>query len=335
MMATDPKALDALHDMGAHVRVSYDTERTRLHAKAWLLHRDSGFSTAFVGSSNLSAAAMLDGLEWNVRLSQIDNGPILEKFAATFAQYWEDAAFRPYLREEFIEALQRSKRDALAPVLIVDVFPRPHQEEILEDLAAERAHGHTRNLVVAATGTGKTIVAALDYKRLRAELPRDRLLFVAHRREILDQSLRTFQIVLRDGAFGELLAAGDRPDRWTHVFASIQSLQNDTLDTIPPDHFDALIIDEFHHAAAPTYERLLTRLRPRILLGLTATPERTDGQTILDWFDGRIASELRLWKALDQGLLSPFQYFGIGSAPDVSGVRWSRGADDPAAHNKL
>jgi superfamily II DNA or RNA helicase/HKD family nuclease len=331
MMATEARALDALHEMGAQVRVSYDTERTRLHAKAWLLHRDSGFSTAFVGSSNLSAAAMLDGLEWNVRLSQIDNGAILEKFAATFEQYWQDGAFRPFARGEFDEAVQHSRRAELSPFLIIDVHARPHQEEILEDLAAERANGHMRNLVVSATGTGKTIVAALDYKRLRTQLPRDRLLFVAHRREILEQSLTTFQVVLRDGAFGEVLVAGERPDKWIHVFASVQSLNEAKLEAIPPDHFDVLIVDEFHHAAAPTYERLLARLKPRVLLGLTATPERADGQSVLHWFDDRIASELRLWTALDQGLLSPFQYFGIGGAPDVSSVRWSRGRYDSAA----
>src|SRR6185369_10315687 len=111
----------------------------------------------------------------------------------------EDPIFKPFVGEEFDEAVKKAKRDGLAPYLIVDVEPRPHQREILEDLAAERANGHTRNLVVAATGTGKTIVAALDYKRLRQELPRARLLFVAHRREILDQSVKTFRVVLRDG----------------------------------------------------------------------------------------------------------------------------------------
>lgn len=331
MMATERRALDALAEMGADVRVSYDTTQTRLHAKAWLFHRASGFSTGCIGSSNLSAAAMLDGAEWNVRLSAIDNGAILEKFASTFEQYWQDEAFRPYDPAEFDEAVQRDKRAALAPYLFFDITPRQHQSEILEDLASERARGHTRNLVVAATGTGKTIVAALDYKRLRRELPRDRLLFVAHRREILDQSKKVFEVVLREGGFGETLVAGQRPDRWDHVFASIQSLDKERLAQIPPDHFDVVIVDEFHHAAADSYERLLAHVTPRVLLGLTATPERADGESILHHFDGRIASELRLWKALDGGLLSPFQYFGIGGAPDLSGVKWSRGRYDPGA----
>jgi superfamily II DNA or RNA helicase len=325
MSATERRALDELQRIGARLRVSYDTERTRLHAKAWLFHRATGFSTAAIGSSNLSHAALLDGVEWNVRVSQVDNPGILAKFNATFEQYWEDPVFQAYDPEEFAEAVRRDKRHRLAPYLKLDIQPRPHQQEILDALEAERGRGHHKNLVVAATGTGKTIVAALDYKRLREDLPRARLLFVAHRREILEQSLATFRTIVRDGGFGEQLAAGDLPLHYEHVFASIQSLHDARLAEIPPDHFDVVIVDEFHHAAAPTYERLLEHLKPRVLVGLTATPERTDGKSVLGYFDGRIASELRLWKALDQDLLAPFQYFGVGGAPDVSGVRWSGG----------
>ena len=279
MMATERRALDALVDMGADVRVSYDTTQTRLHAKAWLFHRATEFSTAYVGSSNLSAAAMLDGLEWNVRLSATDNEAILEKFASAFEQYWRDSTnFRPYVPAEFDAAVQRAQRSALAPYLFLELEPRQHQKEILEDLAAERARGHTRNLVVAATGTGKTIVAALDYKRLRSELPRDRLLFVAHRREILEQSKKTFEVVLREGGFGETLMAGRQPDRWEHVFASIQSLDEKRLDAIPPDHFDVVIVDEFHHAAADTYEALLARVCERTLVDRPAPRRRLRGR---------------------------------------------------------
>lgn len=325
MSATEPRALDALAAMGADLKVSYDVQRTRLHAKAWLFHRASGFSTGAIGSSNLSHAALLDGVEWNVRVSQVDNREILEKFQVTFEQYWEDGVFQPYDAQQFRDAVKRDKRSRLAPYLKLDITPRAHQQEILDALAAERSRGHHKNLVVAATGTGKTIIAALDYKRLRKELPRARLLFVAHRREILDQSMATFRTVVRDGAFGERLGSGMVPSEYEHVFASVQSLHVDRLAEIPEDHFDVVIVDEFHHARAPTYERLLSHLKPRVLVGLTATPERTDGKSVLGWFDGRIASELRLWKALDQDLLSPFHYFGVGNAPNLSGVKWSGG----------
>jgi superfamily II DNA or RNA helicase/HKD family nuclease len=333
--STEARALDALVDWGAEVKVSYDTQRTRLHAKAWLFRRDSGFSTAYIGSSNLSVSALLDGLEWNVRLSAVENAHVLDQFAAAFEAYWQDPEFEPYTHAErprFEKAIRRQTTDPVEPLVGLDVEPYPFQREILAKLEAERTlHGRWRNLVVAATGTGKTVVAALDYRRVRRELPR--LLFVAHRKEILKQSRSVFRTVLKDGSFGELWVDGERP-AYIHsrggqqVFASIQTLARADLGRIPPDAFDAVIVDEVHHAEAPTYERLLSHLRPRLLLGLTATPERADGKSILDWFDGRIAAELRLWTALERQLLAPFQYFGVHDDVDLSSVRWTRGGYD-------
>ncbi len=193
----------------------------------------------------------------------------------------------------------------------------------------------TRNLVVAATGTGKTLVAAFDYRRLRERQQDPSLLFIAHRKEILAQSLGAYRAVLRDGAFGELFVDGHRPDEWRHVFASVQSLAHVDLADIQPDAFDIVVVDEFHHAAAATYRRLLNHLRPRILLGLTATPERTDGESVVDWFDGRIAVELRLWDALERGILCPFQYFGLHDNTDLSRVQWSRRGYDTVALENL
>lgn len=327
--ATDRRAVDELVRLGARVRLSYDTERTRLHAKAWLFTRNSGFSTALIGSSNLSAAALVDGLEWNVRVSGVENPAILSKFQVTFDQYWNEGEFVDYDpardAERFDRAVSRERRDEASTLSGLDVEPRPFQREILESLEAERVHGHTRNLVVAATGTGKTVVAALDYKRARQRQGDLSLLFVAHRKEILEQSIRTFREVLRDGSFGERLYEGESPVRGRHVFASIQSLHANRLAALAPDAFDFVIVDEFHHASAPTYDRLLSHLAPKILLGLTATPERADGGDVFRYFDGRIASELRLWTALDQGLLSPFQYFGVHDNTDLSGLGWKRG----------
>lgn len=335
MGATDRRALDTLVRLGAQVRISYDTRRTRLHAKAWLLQRETGFSTAYIGSSNLSAAAQVDGLEWNVRVSGVDAPRIVRKFEATFDAYWDDPEFVPYEGTQEERTLLDRALGSQAPaedaesLALFDIRPYPFQQEILERLAAERAvHQRTRNLVVAATGTGKTVVAALDYRRLCAEHSPRTLLFVAHRKEILEQSRRVFRHVLREPGFGELYVAGRRPERGSHVFASVQSLSRLDLESLSPNAFDVLIIDEFHHAAAPTYERLLRHFRPEILLGLTATPERADGQSILHWFDDRIAAELRLWDAIDRGLLAPFQYFGTGDETDLSQVRWRRGRYD-------
>jgi superfamily II DNA or RNA helicase/HKD family nuclease len=328
--ASDARAIEELAKLGAEVRISYDSQRTRLHAKAWLFHRGSGTHTAYIGSSNLSRAALHEGLEWNVRLSQRDAGRLLQKFRHAFDSYWESDEFVPFdpardsgrVREAL--AAQRGNGGAAMP-LSFDLRPHPYQEPMLEALRVERAHGHCRNLVVAPTGTGKTLVAAFDYARLRRELPRDRLLFVAHRDRILTQSQAAFAQVLRDASFGELLTGDAKPTQGTHVFATIQSLARVDLADLPPDHFDVVIVDEFHHAEAPTYDRLLAHVRPRVLLGLTATPERHDGKDVRRWFGGRTAFEMRLWDALEQGLLSPFQYFGVRDTVDLTDVAWKRG----------
>ena len=198
-------------------------------------------------------------------------------------------------------------------------------------------HDRHRNLVVAATGTGKTVVAALDYRRLvRDTHGRDlTLLFVAHRKEILQQSRRMYQEVLTDATFGELLVDGKEPVKWRHVFASIQSLSQSRLSGIEAHHFDVIVVDEFHHAEAASYRRLLDRVRPIELLGLTATPERADGVDVRDFFGGRVAAELRLWEALEQNLLCPFHYFGIHDGTDLESVQWRRGGYDLSALNSI
>ncbi|GAB3760311.1 DEAD/DEAH box helicase [Nocardioides ginsengisegetis] len=341
MGATDRHALDRLvREFGAEVKIQYDAARTRLHAKAWLFRRRTEFDTAYVGSSNLSSAALLEGVEWNVRLSRVGTPALLQKFRATFDTYWNDNSFERYDpdtdRDRLDDALaEASGRSTSSRVTIsvsgLEVRPFPYQQEMLDALAAEReVHDRHRNLVVAATGTGKTVVAALDYRSMCGSTAseRPRLLFVAHRKEILEQSLRTYREVLNDANFGELYVAGARPERWQHVFASVQSLSSYGLDSIPADSFDVVVIDEFHHAQAATYRRLINHLEPRELLGLTATPERSDGVDVRSFFDGRTAAELRLWDALGADLLCPFHYFVVADGTDLRRVAWSRGRYD-------
>lgn len=344
MGATERAALDRLiREFGAEVRIQYDALRTRLHAKAWLFRRSTGFDTAYVGSSNLSRSALLEGVEWNVRLSRVATPALLEKFRATFDTYWNEPGFELYdperdrdrLDDALAEASGQRRSDRVTVSLAgLEVRPFPHQAEMLEALEVERtAHDRHRNLIVAATGTGKTVIAAMDYRNLcrakSAEQPS--LLFVAHRKEILEQSLRTYREVLADGAFGELYAGGTRPERWRHVFASVQSLTSYGVSNIPVDAFDVVVIDEFHHAEAATYRRLLEHLQPRELLGLTATPERADGVDVRSFFGGRTAAELRLWDALSGDLLCPFHYFGVADGTDLRGIEWARGRYDQDA----
>lgn len=323
--STQGSALQELAELGAEVRVSYDTSATRLHAKAWLFHRDSGFSTAYIGSSNLTHSAQVTGLEWNVRLSAARNPTVLEKIDAVFESYWHSGEFVPFDLAEFRDRTAPQAASASHNLPPTDLHPLPFQRRLLEKLHLARERGHHRNLLVSATGTGKTVMAALDFAQLREHDPRARLLFVAHRREILEQSLLTFRHALREPAFGELWVGGQRPERFQHVFASIQSLTASGLGSLPAEHFDVVIIDEFHHAAASTYEALLAKLAPRELLGLTATPERSDGRSVLTWFGNRIAAELRLWDAIDQGRLVPFAYYGVHDGTDLTEIPWRRG----------
>lgn len=348
MGATQPRALDALVQLGAEVRINFDTQGTRLHAKGWLFERKSGLSTAYVGSSNMSHAAMNVGQEWNVRMSGVETPHLLQKFRAVFTSFWDNPGngFEPYEpiarpvdRERLLRSLEVARGGtAQAPlsadeILPYDIEPLPFQTEMLEDLDREReVFGRHRNLVVAATGTGKTLLAAFDYRRLTRRTSagglerRPRLLYVAHRAEILRQARRAFRHVLREPDFGELLVDGETPRSNEFVFASIQSLTEERLESLEPDYYDYVVIDEFHHAGARTWTRLLELLEPRILIGLTATPERTDGIDILHWFAGHTATEIRLWEALERNLLVPFHYFAVGDESlDFRGVSWSGG----------
>lgn len=322
--STELEALQMLEAAGAQVRVSYDTSTTRLHAKAWIFHRAAGFSTAYVGSSNLTHSAQTIGLEWNVRASGARNADLVAKVGAVFETYWERGDFVPFVASEFAE---RSATPPANPLQLppTEIRLEPFQERLLEQIEVARERGRHRNLLVSATGTGKTVMAAVDYARLRQRMGRSRLLFIAHRQELLEQSRATYAHALRDPGFGERWVGGARPSRWEHVFASIQSLGRNGLEHLAPDHFDVVVVDEFHHAAAPSYRALLERVRPQELLGLTATPERADGLPVLEWFGGAIAAELRLWDAIDQGRLAPFAYYGLHDGIDLRQVPWKRG----------
>lgn len=346
MGATDQKAVDFLSSLpNTEVRLNYNTDRERLHAKAYLFLRKSGFDTGYIGSSNISRSALTNGLEWNLKVTTQEIPHIIEKFKSTFETYWASTEFEPYVvgneshRARLKKALltERGSGQNEETQFFFDIEPHAYQKEILEKLTVEREiHHRTRNLVVAATGTGKTVISAFDFKRFHKANPTAKFLFVAHREEILQQARATFRAVLRSHAFGELWVGGIEPDHFNQIFASVQTLNSrfNQLD-LSPNFFDFIVIDEVHHIAAESYRPILNRFSPKILLGLTATPERHDGSDIREDFCGTIAAELRLPEAINQRHLCPFQYFGLDDPTDLSNVQWVKGRYLPSELTRI
>ena len=332
--ATDAKAVEFLSSLkNTQVKVSYNTGNERLHAKAYLFQRNTGFHTGYIGSSNFSRSALTDGLEWNLKITTKEISHIIDKFKKTFEAYWQNPEFELYdgtiHSVKLVEALQQGKfsKEYNFTTSYFDIKPFHYQSEILEKLEVERSvHNRNRNLIVAATGTGKTVISAFDYKNFRNKNTSSKLLFVAHRKEILQQAMATFRGVLKENNFGDLWVDGIEPNSNEYLFVSVQTLNNRLKNLkLSPNYFDFIILDEAHHGAASSYRTFLNYFQPKVLLGLTATPERMDNENILEDFCNRIAAEIRLSEALNKKLLSPFQYFGITDSIDLTSVKWEKG----------
>lgn len=337
MGATDAKSVEYLANLpNTEVKLSYNTERERLHAKSYLFLRNTGYHTGYIGSSNLSHSALTNGLEWNLKITSQEIPHIIDKSLSTFETYWASNEFERFdgdasSTEKLNRALRQQRgSDEQSAAHFFDITPFPHQSEILEQLAVERLlHQRFRNLVVAATGTGKTLISAFDFSRFLKEKPNATFLFVAHREEIVKQARAAYRGVLRDGSFGELWVGSHAPAHYRQLFVSIQTLNNQLEQlNLTPDYYDYIVIDEVHHIAAKSYRAVLAHFQPSLLLGLTATPERHDGGDILADFGGVIAAEIRLPEAINRRHLSPFQYFGIDDDTDLRNIAWSRGRYD-------
>lgn len=337
MGATDAKAVEYLASLpNTEVKLSYNTDRERLHAKSYLFLRDTGYHTGYIGSSNLSHSALTNGLEWNLKITSQEIPHIIDKSLSTFETYWASNDFERFSgdavsSDKLKKALNQQRGDHQPSTAhFFDITPFPHQTDILEQLAVERSvHHRFRNLVVAATGTGKTLISAFDFARFVKEKPEANFLFIAHQEEMLTQARSAYRGVLRNGNFGELWVGGHTPDHHRQLFVSIQTLNNQLEQLkLTSDFYDYIVIDEVHHIKASSYRAVLEYFSPEILLGLTATPERHDGGDILVDFGGVIAAEIRLPEAINRRHLCPFQYFGIDDDTDLRTIPWSRGRYD-------
>ncbi len=341
MGATDYKAIIELSRLpNTEIKISYDTKRTRLHSKSYMFYRNTGFSTAYIGSSNLSNSALTTGLEWNLKISEYTSKDMIKKFNATFESYWHDNEFYLFNKDNSNDELKlkialninKIGSNNTESQFYFDVIPYSYQTEILDKLQAEREiHNRYKNLIVAATGTGKTVISAFDYKRFVQNHPKsnNRLLFVAHREEILVQSRDCYRKILKDRNFGDLWVGKYEPSQIEHLFISIQTFNSkEFTENIKEDYYDYVVVDEFHHSAAPSYQKLLEYVKPKILLGMTATPERMDDKDVTVYFDNRIAAEIRLGEAINRKILSSFNYFGITDSVTLENIKWRNGGYD-------
>lgn len=351
--ATDPDALLRLTDLNAG-RGTFDCrvfvtqsaglpgmEGRSFHPKSYLFHHEDGSSAAFVGSSNLSETALTGGIEWNYRLSGPEYSGGIAEVQSAFNTLFRHPRTVP-LTEDWIEAYRARRRprpfgqsggpaDASGPRGVGDdveaTVYEPHaiQSEALAALKETRERGAIAGLVVLATGLGKTWLSAFDSASFK------RVLFVAHREEILQQARNTFRHVRPGARLG--LYSGTEKDRSADVlFASVQTLSRQAhLDQFLPDAFDYIVVDEFHHADARTYRKLINHFRPKFMLGLTATPERSDGADLLSLCGDNLVYRCDVADGISRGQLCPFRYFGVPDTIDYANIPWRSSRFDESA----
>jgi superfamily II DNA or RNA helicase/HKD family nuclease/diadenosine tetraphosphate (Ap4A) HIT family hydrolase len=321
---TEPEALLRLLDLQGDIALRvFQSDGTSFHPKAFVVATKDGSGTAFVGSSNLSASALQRGIEWNYRIVTNRDGEGFAEVVDAFETLWADQRVA-VVDDGWIQEYERTRTPPpprVAGVLIEPVGPPPEphpvQAEALLELEATRAAGNTAGLVVLATGLGKTWLSAFDSMRPGY----DRILFVAHREEILTQAMRTYRTIRPNASLG--FYTGAEKVSADILFASIQTLgRRQHLHRFDPKQFDYIVVDEFHHASAQTYRRVLGYFEPRFLLGLTATPERTDGADLLALCGNNLVYRCDVPDGIRRGLLSPFAYYGVPDIVDYENIPW-------------
>ncbi|MCR5685702.1 MAG: DEAD/DEAH box helicase family protein [Lachnospiraceae bacterium] len=336
---TQPSALYLIkHELKDRVDLRFYNEKERsFHPKSYIFHYKD-YSEIYIGSSNISRSALTSGIEWNYRFSSQTDIRNYEKFFATFEDLFEnhsilidDKRLKEYSKNWHRPAaskdLDRYDESEFDQSYNVVPFyePRGAQIEALCALENTRAEGATKALVLAATGVGKTALAAFDSKGY------ERILFVAHREEILKQAASTFQIIRGSDEFGFFNGETKCIDKPV-IFASVSTLGNCRYlndEYFKPEYFQYLIIDEIHHGVTEQYRRIVDYFRPEFMLGLTATPERMDGRSIYEICDYNVPYEIPLREAINKGMLVPFHYYGIyDDTTDYAGVRLVKGHFD-------
>jgi HKD family nuclease/diadenosine tetraphosphate (Ap4A) HIT family hydrolase len=332
LAATDPDALLRILDLSGQIdcRV-FETAGSSLagaysrsfHPKAYIFDHRDGTAAAFVGSSNLSEIALTSGIEWNYRVVESRDQSGLREIREAFAALFTASNAVP-LTPEWIDRYRSRRPIARAPISaeVLDepapIIPTPHtiQREALRLLNETRAQDRRAGLVVLATGLGKTWLSAFD------SAPFHRVLFVAHREEILGQALATYRAIRPHDSLGRY-TGGEKSPSATVLFASVQTLSRQShLERFARDEFDYIVVDEFHHAEARTYRRLIEYFTPRFMLGLTATPERADGADLLALCDNNLVYRCDLAEGMRRELLCPFRYFGVPDTVDYRNIPW-------------
>ena len=332
---TDPQALLQLLDLEGNLELRvFETKNVTFHPKAYIFQNRDGSGRAYVGSSNLTLSALRQGIEWNYRVDSHSNEQGFRVIQQAYDQIFQHPSTCP-VDHHWIDAYRR-RRQVRPSVPAIDVkmeppepppAPHPIQEEVLRALEETRKEGNMAGLVVLATGLGKTWLSAFDSNRSEYQ----RVLFVAHREEILGQALGTFRRIRPFDRLG-LYTGKEKTPAADVVFASIQTLgKKKHLQEFAPDHFDYIVVDEFHHAAAKTYRNLIRYFNPRFLLGLTATPERTDGGNLLSLCNENLVFRCDFIEGIRRDLLCPFKYLGVPDEVDYQNIPWRSSRFDEEA----